>query len=544
MANWYEIRQARDPADFLGAVQEPADFLESKIDPANILRAAQRGGIGHALVYLAASPWGGTAVAAFGNSPGDFMSLDLPLLTESLVDDLVQQELKRNPRKVIGGFAHAQEGNGFKIVLQEWEGATFHTRASALSAACAAANTSSTLDAASRELLRNPVLAQLTDRPLEVLSKSNLTLLEITFGHIFLQLELVRCLKSLTEVALHPLATWLQKLGVTGLTLIPCGALAAFPLLSAEVVPGKTLGDLLPASVVPSARTFLREGSQNASRAGLYAVGNPHPTHQELRWSEAEALTLSKLARQCGLPAEAQVQGKAKRDWLVGALRKGLVIDASCHGIFNAQDPDRSALLLADGERLTLGSMDAPTTDLRGLRLLILSACQTAIIDLRKARDEVQSLAASMLQAGANAVLAALWSVDDRATYLLMVRFAQEWLPKMESEPPAAALARAQKWLRTATNRDLQAWRASSLPQTTQEERQKAGSEAPERDPWMEERDLLSTPKLVAVRGRGSRYDDIDAESLVRATARRRNDPEACPYADPIYWAGFQITGW
>lgn len=89
--------------------------------------------------------------------------------------------------------------------------------------------------------------------------------------------------------------------------------------------------------------------------------------------------------------------------------------------------------------------------NLSGLRLFILSACQTAILDLHGARDEVRSLAVGALQAGAQAVLAALWPVDDEATYLLMVRFAQEWLPRIGQEPPAAALARAQYWLRTVT---------------------------------------------------------------------------------------------
>ena len=163
----------------------------------------------------------------------------------------------------------------------------------------------------------------------------------------------------------------------------------------------------------------------------------------------------------------------------------------------------------------------------------------------RGARDEVRSLAVGMLQAGARAVLASLWSVDDKATYLLMVRFAQEWFPTMDQEPPAAALAQAQRWLRTITNRELQMWRATNILTPTIEERREAGSETPERDPWLEkERELGGPAKLVAVRGRGNRYDSIDAESLIHVVARRQNDPDACAFADPIYWAGFQITGW
>jgi CHAT domain-containing protein len=119
------------------------------------------------------------------------------------------------------------------------------------------------------------------------------------------------------------------------------------------------------------------------------------------------------------------------------------VVDASCHGVFEARDFLRSRLVLAMGEELTLADLLSYQTDLRGLRLLVLSACQTALLDLQGARDEVYSLAAGMLQAGADAVLASLWSVDDKATYLLMMRLAQEWFPQMTRESPAAALARA-----------------------------------------------------------------------------------------------------
>ena len=52
-----------------------------------------------------------------------------------------------------------------------------------------------------------------------------------------------------------------------------------------------------------------------------------------------------------------------------------------------------------------------------------------------------EALRAGMLQAGARAVMASLWSIDDKATYLFIIRFAQEWFPNLQTEPPAAALA-------------------------------------------------------------------------------------------------------
>lgn len=174
----------------------------------------------------------------------------------------------------------------------------------------------------------------------------------------------------------------------------------------------------------------------------------------------------------------------------------------------------------------------------RALRLLILSACQTAVLDLYGAVNEVRSLAAGMLQAGAEAVLASLWSVNDRATYMLMVRFAQEWLPTMSSKAPAAALARAQRWLRTVTYSELLRWEILSIPKLTVEEQYEAGAAVKE----IEEESgavLMLEPAL-----KGGLRHDIDTANRLISLAAQKNDPDALPYADPIYWAGFQITGW
>ena len=45
------------------------------------------------------------------------------------------------------------------------------------------------------------------------------------------------------------------------------------------------------------------------------------------------------------------------------------------------------------------------------------------------------------------------------------------------------------------------------------------------------------------MRGRGDRYDLGEAETLIRSSSQG-DDLNACPYEDPVYWAGFQIIGW
>ncbi len=521
--------------------QDPPDFLRDTLDAAMILQATEGCGPGHALVYLAATPWGGIAVAAFSAQPArsisaGFAALTLPALTEELVRTLIETRLA-DSEYITGGFDCAQRGNVFEL-LQAWPGTTFRERAGALHAACVAREHPCTIDAAAQFVLALPELAPFVDHPLTDLSEERTSLLASTLNHAVLQRELQRCQSALNRTLLQPLLAWLHKAGVCSLTLVPCGRLAAFPLTGTLLPDGHTLGEKLPTSIAPSALSLLPDEQSIAPRTGIYALGNPYPTQQNLRWGEAEAFTLAELGQQLARSAGVRVQWQATRNWLIEALHTGLVVNASCHGIFDTRNFLRSRLILAHEEELTLADMLSDQVDLRGLRLLILSACQTAILDLQGARDEVRSLAAGMLQAGAAAILASLWSVDDRATYLLMVRFALEWFPQMHNEPPATALARAQQWLRTVTNRELLLWQANLSPLPVSANDLAKGSET-----CAGEHVAVHTGQLVAVRGRANRFDAAQAQEVVQSYAEELA-PGDCPYADPYYWAGFQITGW
>ena len=526
-----EIREARDPAD----------FLLDTLDAAMILKAAEFCGTRHALVYLAATPAGGFAVGAFASHLGThtssrFASLALPSLTEGFVSALIETHLDET-EYVTGGFDCAQRGN-CHILLQNWPGATFREQAGALHMACTARRHTGTLDTAAQFVLSVPELASLVDHTLTTLSEGSRSLLANTLNHAVLQHELQHCQPALREAALEPLVAWLHEAGIRSLTLVPCGSLAAFPLEGTLLSDGRTLGETLPTSIAPSARALLRERRANSSRTGIYALGNPYPTQQHLRWGEAEAFALAELGNNMQQFSSVKVQWQATRNWLLDALQTGLVVNASCHGIFDSQNFMRSRLILAHEEELTLADMLSDHADLRGLRLLILSACQTALLDLQGARDEVRSLAAGMLQAGAAAILASLWAVDDRATYLLMVRFALEWFPKMNDVPPAIVLANAQQWLRTVTNRELQAWQSFTFSMPIAINQPATGTEIS-----ADEYAPVNEAQLVAVRGRANRFDAAQAQDIIQADAEELA-PDACPYADPYYWAGFQITGW
>lgn len=74
-----------------------------------------------------------------------------------------------------------------------------------------------------------------------------------------------------------------------------------------------------------------------------------------------------------------------------------------------------------------LTGLEVLSMDLRGTQLVTLSACQTALGDMTQG-EGVYSLNRAFLEAGAQAVLSTLWSVDDQATAAFMKRFYQHYL--------------------------------------------------------------------------------------------------------------------
>jgi CHAT domain-containing protein len=108
----------------------------------------------------------------------------------------------------------------------------------------------------------------------------------------------------------------------------------------------------------------------------------------------------------------------------------------------------QGGLQLADGELLDLASIDAMTLGRRPI--VILSACETGRTDWR---DLVgQGIADHFLAAGAAAVVATLWVVDDLSTALLMWRLHQL---AQQGQDLATALRSAQLWLRALQSDDL-----------------------------------------------------------------------------------------
>ncbi len=93
--------------------------------------------------------------------------------------------------------------------------------------------------------------------------------------------------------------------------------------------------------------------------------------------------------------------------------------------------------------------------DLPYCRLVILSACETGLMDFSPQLEEYISLGLGFLYAGAPNVICSLWAVNDLSTAILMVKLYEE----MQNQPSVAlALKAAQQWMRTVTKQELINW--------------------------------------------------------------------------------------
>ena len=102
------------------------------------------------------------------------------------------------------------------------------------------------------------------------------------------------------------------------------------------------------------------------------------------------------------------------------------IIDLVTHAVVDDEQPERSAILLAPGsddEDGFLQVREIADLDLDG-QLVILSSCRSSSGRILGG-EGAQSLARAFLEAGAGAVLASLWPLEDEEASILLSSFAR-----------------------------------------------------------------------------------------------------------------------
>jgi CHAT domain-containing protein len=270
---------------------------------------------------------------------------------------------------------------------------------------------------------------------------------------------------------------------------------------------------------------------QQTPLESLFALQNPT---QDLLYSELEVEAIQSLFT-AKKPAVLKRNEASKRalEEQAGSLASSTCLHFACHGYFNFEQPQLSALILA-GSRINLAPEDSDANrhwpqpdgtaldlnqcltlldlfqlDLRQARLVALSACETGLSEINSLSDEFVGLSSGFLYAGCNSVIGTLWTVNDLSTGLLMGQFyrllKQQEQTQQRTEV-ALALKQAQRWLRQLTCAEAVATlqqQVPNLPEGIQE----------------------------------------TAKRSIRRALSERYAAEDRPYTNPFYWAAFCAVG-
>ncbi|OKH57878.1 CHAT domain-containing protein, partial [Scytonema sp. HK-05] len=229
----------------------------------------------------------------------------------------------------------------------------------------------------------------------------------------------------------------------------------------------------------PQARRGTRTGGEESR--SLFAIQDPN---ENLLYTNIEVETIERdfqpttVIEKRNATKQALFQTPAFE-----SLSQAQVIHFSCHGYFDRNSPVDSAIALADcispipadadsskrcrklanGDAIDLEKCltlpDIFNLNLPECRLVTLSACETGLSDPFSTSDEYIGLPSGFLKAGSSSIVSSLWSVDDFATALLMIRF----YDNQHSLAIAQALCQAQRWLRNSTQAELIEWAQNHL---------------------------------------------------------------------------------
>ncbi len=234
-------------------------------------------------------------------------------------------------------------------------------------------------------------------------------------------------LQALWALLVAPVAALLPPDGAP-LTLVPQGLLHVLPL--AAMFDGDAdayLAERWRVRVAPTCRALVAPSPllppsppSPPSPSGPPPGGPPlalgYSDHGSLPRAPEEARAVAAL-----LGGEAYVEDEARGDRLQrgGGAPAPAVVHLAAHGALRLDNPYSSFVQLADGP---FHPTDALTLDLRGCRLVTLSACETGL-GRAGGGDEQIGLVRAFGYAGAAAVLATLWRVAEEASLAFMGRF-------------------------------------------------------------------------------------------------------------------------
>jgi CHAT domain-containing protein/Tfp pilus assembly protein PilF len=224
-------------------------------------------------------------------------------------------------------------------------------------------------------------------------------------------------LKQLHAWLIAPIRQFIKSAQVV---IVPHGPLHYVPF--AALTDGhKYFGDECAISYLPGASMLpiLRRRIQHGGQRVLAMAQSQASGLSALRYADEEARRVAKLYHTKPLQT-----GRATRAAFLKQAPAYNVVHIAAHAELNTNSPLFSRILLAP-DRDDNGAIEVREIygmDLARTPLVVLSACQTQL-GAQSRGDDIVGLNRAFIYAGASAVVASLWTVDDEATSLLMKAF-------------------------------------------------------------------------------------------------------------------------
>jgi CHAT domain-containing protein/Flp pilus assembly protein TadD len=234
----------------------------------------------------------------------------------------------------------------------------------------------------------------------------------------------------------HLVAPLTPRIRHGNVIFVPHGPLHSLPFAALLDEKGTRLVERYSLSQLPSASVLsflLQKRSPDEGR--LLALGDPDGS---LPNAAGEARAVASLYGTEPLLGR-QARERAVRDF----ARRIDVLHIAAHARVDSSRPLFSRIELApgQGEDGDLEVHEVFGLDLAGVNLVVLSGCETALGDLTEG-DDLMGWSRAFLYAGAPAVLATLWPVDDAASAALMTSFYRHL---RQGKPASTALQAAQR---------------------------------------------------------------------------------------------------
>ena len=229
------------------------------------------------------------------------------------------------------------------------------------------------------------------------------------------------------------------------LIIIPHRFLHILPIHAFPISEDKVLQDKYTVQYTPSCQLLQRiQKPEQYELTNFLAIQNPT---KDLTFTDLEVNIIATLFTQNQIIAK----DNATQNTVTTQLKNPNYHchHFSCHSSFNPNNPLESALILAEKELFTLSEIFE--LNLKKSRLVVLSACETGMIDLQSLSDEYIGLPSGFLFAGSQNVVSSLWTVSDLSTAFLMIKFYQILLDRNQQVSVAVALKTAQNWLQNLT---------------------------------------------------------------------------------------------